>query len=61
MKGAALEMAPKRRSYVAYGFADSVAKYCHLVRESKRSVGTPLAISNAGEKCAGDELGVGWG
>jgi hypothetical protein len=61
VKGAAFEMVPKRRSHVACGFADSAAKYCHLVRESKRSVGTPLEIPNAGEKCACGELGVGWG
>ena len=34
--------APKRRSHVACGFADSAYR---LVRESKRSVGTPTCSS----------------
>ena len=50
VKVAAFGMVSKRRSHVACGFADSAAKYCRRVRESKRSVGTPLEIPNAGEK-----------
>jgi hypothetical protein len=43
------------------GAALCAAKDCRLVSESKRSVGTPLEIPNAGEKCSGDELCVGCG
>jgi hypothetical protein len=33
----------------------------NVQRESKRTIGTPFAVPNVGEKGSGDELAVGWG